>query len=265
MGGVRLSDVWIRGSAEGRAALRERRGGGASAGRERAPSRGGGGGGGVGWPWPGGAPLRYGRGGRRASLPPRCLTPRGAGSGTRRGGEDGPGSGPATAGRAREGPAASLTSSSPRPQEPEWGPDAWQPLPPQPPGPVAVPSEGAKRPPAVHEISLWTVVAAVQAVERKVEAQAVRLLSLEGRAETAEKKMSELEKAVLEVGGQLERRWAALSALLRDSARRLEHVERQLRNRAGWVPRNGLGTGGDEPQVTGGRRQGEGWVLGRGG
>ncbi|XP_031464107.1 zinc finger protein 282-like isoform X3 [Phasianus colchicus] len=132
-------------------------------------------------------------------------------------------------------------------QEPEWGPDAWQPLPPQP--PVAVPSEGAKRPPAAHEISLWTVVAAVQAVERKVEAQAVRLLSLEGRAETAEKKMSELEKAVLEVGGQLERRWAALSALLQDSARRLEHVERQLRNRACWAPRDGLGAGGDEPQV----------------
>lgn len=103
--------------------------------------------------------------------------------------------------------------------------------------------------PVVHEISLWTVVAAVQAVERKVEAQALRLLSLEGRAETAEKKMSELEKAVLEVGGQLERRWAALTALLQESARRLEHVERQLRHRACWAPRHGLGGGGDEPQV----------------
>ncbi|XP_021237819.1 zinc finger protein 398-like isoform X2 [Numida meleagris] len=136
-------------------------------------------------------------------------------------------------------------------QEPEWGPDAWQPLPPQPPGPVAVPAEGVKQPPppVVHEISLWTVVAAVQAVERKVEAQALRLLSLEGRAETAEKKVSELEKAVLEVGGQLERRWAALAALLQESARRLEHVERQLRQRACWAPRHGLGPGGDEPQV----------------
>lgn len=196
--------------------------------------------------------------GRRAAglpLPPRHLPPWGGGTGPRRDGEDGPGPGPAAVGRAREGPAASLTSSSPRPQEPEWGPDAWQPLPPQPPGPVAVPSEGVKPPPApvVHEISLWTVVAAVQAVERKVEAQALRLLSLEGRAETAEKKMSELEKAVLEVGGQLERRWAALTALLQESARRLEHVERQLRHRACWAPRHGLGGGGDEPQVTGRR------------
>uniref|UniRef100_A0A8V1A836 C2H2-type domain-containing protein n=1 Tax=Gallus gallus TaxID=9031 RepID=A0A8V1A836_CHICK len=129
------------------------------------------------------------------------------------------------------------------------------------PGGAAVPRAGRKGaplrgggsgpPPApvVHEISLWTVVAAVQAVERKVEAQALRLLSLEGRAETAEKKMSELEKAVLEVGGQLERRWAALTALLQESARRLEHVERQLRHRACWAPRHGLGGGGDEPQV----------------
>ncbi|NXJ13464.1 ZN777 protein, partial [Odontophorus gujanensis] len=95
----------------------------------------------------------------------------------------------------------------------------------------------------------WTVVAAVQAVERKVEAQSLRLLSLEGRADTAEKKVSELEKAVLEVGGQMERRWAALTALLQDSARRLEHVERQLRQRGCWAPRNGVGPGGEEPQV----------------
>uniref|UniRef100_A0A8C9FJG3 Zinc finger protein 777 n=1 Tax=Pavo cristatus TaxID=9049 RepID=A0A8C9FJG3_PAVCR len=123
--------------------------------------------------------------------------------------------------------------------------------------PSGGPTRGSRSPrspppapaPVVHEISLWTVVAAVQAVERKVEAQALRLLSLEGRAETAEKKMSELEKAVLEVGGQLERRWAALTALLQESARRLEHVERQLRHRACWAPRHGLGTGGDEPQV----------------
>ncbi|OXB64225.1 hypothetical protein ASZ78_003673 [Callipepla squamata] len=135
-------------------------------------------------------------------------------------------------------------------QEPEWGPDAWQPLPAQPPGPAAVPGEGLKQPPpVVHEISLWTVVAAVQAVERKVEAQSLRLLSLEGRADTAEKKVSELEKAVLEVGGQMERRWAALTALLQDSARRLQHVERQLRQRAGWAPRAGVGPGGEEPQV----------------
>uniref|UniRef100_A0A8C8E9M4 Uncharacterized protein n=1 Tax=Otus sunia TaxID=257818 RepID=A0A8C8E9M4_9STRI len=129
------------------------------------------------------------------------------------------------------------------PTSPEWGPEAWQPLPPQPRGP-----EGEK-PPAVPEISLWTVVAAVQAVERKVESQALRLLSLEGRAETAERKVSGLEKAVLDFGSRLERKWAALAALLRDNARRLEHVERQLQHRGRGAP--GPGPGGDEPQVTG--------------
>ncbi|KAM6032559.1 zinc finger protein 212-like isoform 2-T2 [Chlamydotis macqueenii] len=128
-------------------------------------------------------------------------------------------------------------------QEPEWGPEAWQPLPPQPPGP-----EGEK-PPAAAEISLWTVVAAVQAVERKVESQALRLLSLEGRAETAEKKVSGLEKAVLDFGNRLERKWAALAALLRENTRRLEHVERQLQHRSRWDPGAGPGPAGDEHKV----------------
>ncbi|KAM6102615.1 zinc finger protein 212-like isoform 1-T1 [Theristicus caerulescens] len=131
----------------------------------------------------------------------------------------------------------------PAQQEPEWGPEAWQPLPPQPRGP-----EGEK-PPAVPEISLWTVVAAVQAVERKVESQALRLLSLEGRAETAEKKVTGLEKAVLDFGSRLERKWAALAALVQENARRLEHVERQLQHRSRWAPGPGPGTGGDEPKV----------------
>ncbi|KAM6282648.1 zinc finger protein 212-like [Porphyrio hochstetteri] len=131
----------------------------------------------------------------------------------------------------------------PAQQEPEWGPEAWQPLPPQPPGP-----EGDK-PAAVPEISLWTVVAAVQAVERKVESQALRLLSLEGRAETAEKKVSGLEKAVLDFGSRLERKWAALAALVRENTRRLEHVERQLQHRSCWAHRPGPGPGGDEPKV----------------
>ncbi|XP_075348240.1 zinc finger protein 212-like isoform X1 [Mycteria americana] len=132
-------------------------------------------------------------------------------------------------------------------QEPEWGPEAWQPPPPQPHGPLPGP-EGDK-PAAVPEISLWTVVAAVQAVERKVESQALRLLSLEGRAETAEKKVTGLEKAVLDFGSRLERKWAALAALVQENTRRLEHVERQLQHRSRWAPRPGPGPGGDEPKV----------------
>ncbi|NXN21285.1 ZN398 protein, partial [Nycticryphes semicollaris] len=95
----------------------------------------------------------------------------------------------------------------------------------------------------------WTVVAAVQAVERKVESQARRLLSLEGRAETAEKKVSGLEKAVLDFGNRLERKWAALAALVQENTRRLEHVERQLQHHSRWAAGTGPGTGGDETKV----------------
>ncbi|NXJ72239.1 ZN398 protein, partial [Rostratula benghalensis] len=95
----------------------------------------------------------------------------------------------------------------------------------------------------------WTVVAAVQAVERKVESQARRLLSLEGRAETAEKKVSGLEKAVLDFGNRLERKWAALAALVQENTRRLEHVERQLQHHSRWAAGTGPGCGGEEAKV----------------
>ncbi|XP_062474175.1 zinc finger protein 777-like isoform X1 [Pezoporus occidentalis] len=127
----------------------------------------------------------------------------------------------------------------PAQQEPEWGAEAWQQLP-------SAGPEGAK-PSAVPEVSLWTVVAAVQAVERKVESQALRLLSLEGRAETAEQKVTGLEKAVLDFGSRLERRWAALATLLQESSRRLDHVERQLQHRGGPGP--GTVLAGDEPKM----------------
>ncbi|XP_065689165.1 zinc finger protein 783-like [Patagioenas fasciata] len=127
---------------------------------------------------------------------------------------------------------AAMSRWGPAQQEPEWAPEPWQPLPHGPDGDKA---------PAAPEISLWTVVAAVQAVERKVESQALRLLSLEGRAETAEQKVSGLEKAVLEFGSRLERRWAALAALLQDNARRLDTVERQLQHRGCWGPGTGDG------------------------
>ncbi|XP_033926463.1 zinc finger protein 777-like [Melopsittacus undulatus] len=128
---------------------------------------------------------------------------------------------------------------APAQQEPGWGPEAWQQLP-------SAGPEGTK-PSAVPEVSLWTVVAAVQAVERKVESQALRLLSLEGRAETAEQKVTGLEKAVLDFGSRLERRWAALATLLQESSRRLDHVERQLQHRGGPGPAMVLA--GDEPKM----------------
>nr|XP_028607494.1 zinc finger protein 282-like isoform X2 [Podarcis muralis] len=86
-------------------------------------------------------------------------------------------------------------------------------------------------------ISLWTVVGAVQAVERTVEAQALRLLSLEQRSEMAEKRFGDCEKAVAELGTQLDSRWSALETLLQEYGqlqKRLETMEDLLKNGNFW-------------------------------
>ncbi|XP_070623288.1 tigger transposable element-derived protein 1-like isoform X2 [Erythrolamprus reginae] len=101
------------------------------------------------------------------------------------------------------------------------------------------------------EAPLWPVGMALQGPEVS-DGPGLRLLGLEGRLASAEKKLGGCQRTVTELGSQLEGKWASLSGLVQEYGRlqrRLDNLENLLRNRNFWILRFPPAGRGETPKV----------------